>query len=466
MESWALSGTLGDIILDFALLSILLLAGTLARRYVPLFQRFLIPNSLLAGFLGLLIGPELLEIANFSLDRMGAYVYHLLALTFIGVGLQSRRRDMRYSVVNLGFMQVSVMVLQAVIGLAISLAVALLFLPDFIPATGMLLPLGFAMGPGIAFSIGNSWRAFGFEEAAAVGLSISAIGFLFAYVSGVWIMNRMLRNSAAASNSSESFTIDPSMRTGVRQSEDRPVGARLTFFSGAIEPLTVHVALIGLVYALTYAFVLGAEYLLVINDMAQEVPVIWSFHFIFANLIALGLRRAMDRLGLSHLLDTGMTRRLTGTLADYLIAASIAAISLRIAWTYAGPVVLMCIVGAIGTYYLLHWSSIRIFQTYRLERFIGIYAQMTGTISSGLALIRVTDPEYRSPVAEDLVLSSGMALAFGFPLLILINMPFTMFAGSIDGYVIVMSSLIAYLAVIAFFWYRFVRNASSDERLS
>lgn len=466
MESWALSGTLGDIILDFALLSILLLAGTLARRYIPLFQRFLIPNSLLAGFFGLLVGPELLEIADFSLDRMGAYVYHLLALTFIGVGLQSRRRDMRYSVVNLGFMQVSVMVTQAVIGLAISLAVALLFLPDFIPATGMLLPLGFAMGPGIAFSIGNSWRAFGFEEAASVGLSISAIGFLFAYVSGVWILNRSLRNSSDASNTIEGLTIDPSMRTGIRLSEDRPVGARLTFFSGAIEPLTVHVALIGLVYALTYAFVRGIEYLLVMSDMAQEIPVIWSFHFIFANLIALGVRRSMDKLALGHLLDDGMTRRLTGTLADYLIAASIAAISLSIAWTYAGPVALMCIVGAIATYYLLHWSSHRVFQSYRLERFIGMYAQMTGTISSGLALIRVTDPEYRSPVAEDLVLSSGMALVFGFPLLLLINMPFTMFSGTTEGYLIVMSLLIAYLGVIVWLWYRFVKRASSDERVS
>jgi len=247
MESWALSGTLGELFLDFSLLSILLLVGTVARKYVPLFQRFLIPNSLLAGFLGLLIGPEVLEIVSFSLDRMGAYVYHLLALTFIGVGLQSTRKDMRYAVVNLGFMQVSVMVIQAIIGLAIALAVALLFLPDFIPATGMLLPLGFAMGPGIAFSIGNSWRAFGFEEAASVGLSISAIGFLFAYVSGVWIMNRTLRTSSEASHSNETFSIDPAMRTGIRRSDDRPIGSRLTFFSGAIDPLTVPVALIGLV---------------------------------------------------------------------------------------------------------------------------------------------------------------------------------------------------------------------------
>ncbi len=459
MESWTIPATLGDVFLDFVLLSILLLFGTLARRYVPTFQKYLIPNSLLAGFIGLLIGPELLGLASFPLDRMGAYVYHLLALTFIGVGLQSSRREIRYSVVNLGFMQVTVMAMQGIIGLGIGLIAALLFLPDFNPATGMLLPLGFAMGPGIAFSIGNSWRAFGFEEAASIGLSISAIGFLFAYVSGVWIITRALHRGTETKEKAAKLNLADSMRTGIRVENDRPVGSRLTFFSGAIEPLTIHIALIGLVYGLTYGLTSGIERVMIMNGLEQEVPVLWSFHFIFANILGLGLRRLIDQFGIGHMLDDGMLRRTTGACADYLITASIAAISLKIAWTYAGPVVLMCVIGAACTYWLLRWSSDRVFQNHRLERFVGMYAQMTGTISSGLALIRVTDPEYRSPVAEDLVLSSGIALTFGFPLLILINMPFTVFAGSMNGYFVVILLLAAYLLIVSFLWYRFVRRA-------
>ena len=463
MESWIIPASIGDIFLDFALLSVLLIAGSIARRYVPLFRKYLIPNSLLAGFIGLLIGPEVFSIVTFSLERMGAYVYHLLALTFIGVGLQSSRRKIRYSVINLGFMQVSIMLIQGLIGLSIALGAALLFLPDLVPATGLLLPLGFAMGPGIAFSIGNSWSAFGFEEAGSVGLSISAIGFLFAYVTGVMIINRTLKSGDSSRAASRSEGFSSSMRTGIRDSEDRPIGARLTFFSGAIEPLTIHLALIGLVYGLTYVFAGGVERILVAQGMDQEVPIVWSFHFIFANLIALAVRRLIDVAGAGHLLDDGMMRRTTGTLADFLIAASITAISLQIAWTYAGPVLVMCFLGALGTYWFLKWSTQKVFTEYRFERFIGMYAQMTGTISSGLALIRVTDPEYRSPVAEDLVLSSGMALAFGFPLLILINMPFTLFAGSTSGYVIIISIMAAYLLIIGLLWYEFVKRSTHKE---
>ncbi|GMQ80693.1 MAG: hypothetical protein BMS9Abin05_0121 [Rhodothermia bacterium] len=463
MESWTIPASIGDLFLDFALLSILLIGGSIARRYVPVFRRFLIPNSLLAGFIGLLIGPEVFSIVTFSLERMGAYVYHLLALTFIGVGLQSSSRKIKYSVVNLGFMQVSVMLIQGLIGLSVALLAMLLFLPELVPAIGLLLPLGFAMGPGIAFSIGNAWSAFGFEDAASVGLGIAAIGFLFAYVSGVMIINRTLMARESSDTEGHSDGLSSSMMKGIRDAEDRPVGATLTFFSGAIEPLTVHLALIGLVYALTYAFTAGLEQILVAGGLDQEVPIVWSFHFIFANLIALGIRHLIDFAGAGHLLDAGMMRRLTGSLADFLITASIAAISLRIAWTYAGPVLVMSILGAWITYLFLKWSSQKVFTKYRFERFIGIYAQMTGTISSGLALIRVTDPEYRSPVAEDLVLSSGMALAFGFPLLILINMPFTVFSGSITGYIIIISIMIVYLLIIGILWYGFVQRSSHEE---
>ncbi|MDE2995662.1 MAG: hypothetical protein OXT73_02830, partial [Bacteroidota bacterium] len=94
-----------------------------------------------------------------------------------------------------------------------------------------------------------------------------------------------------------------------------------------------------------------------------------------------------------------------------------------------------------------------IFVHYRFVRFIGMFAQMSGSIASGLALLRVTDPEYRSPVAQELVLSSGMAMGFGFPLLILINMPFTMFDGSLYGFSLLLALMSAYLIVLGTVWF-------------
>ncbi|MDA0873766.1 MAG: hypothetical protein O3C45_01770 [Bacteroidetes bacterium] len=49
MEAWTLELSVSELFTDFMVISVLLLAGTLLRRYVPFFQRFLIPNSLIGG---------------------------------------------------------------------------------------------------------------------------------------------------------------------------------------------------------------------------------------------------------------------------------------------------------------------------------------------------------------------------------------------------------------------------------
>lgn len=451
MEFWTISAKFSDVLLDVGIVSLLLLVGAYACKTVHVLRRFLIPGSLFAGFLGFIIGPESLQVIGFSTDRMGVYVYHLLALTFIGVGLQSGGRKVQYSAVHLGFMQVVVMVMQGILGLGIALIASMILFPDLKPATGLLLPLGFAMGPGIAYSIGSSWSAFGFGDAASIGLSISAIGFVFAYVTGVMITTQFLKSRPSI----ESIP-DDQQETVAR--EKKSWIHRLS-----IEPLSIHLALFTLMYALTFVVASGLAWTLRFNGLEQEVPIVWSFHFIIANLIALGTKAVLVRLGKDQLIDRQLLRKTTSTIADYLIAASVMAISMQITWSYAVPVLLMCVTGALLTYLLLKWASYRVFTSYQFERFVGMYAQMTGTISSGLALIRVTDPAYKTPVAEDLVLSSGIALAFGFPLLLLINMPFTVFSESTRGYVMLLLILITYLVLTCLFWYVFLKRSKKSE---
>ncbi|NNE35220.1 MAG: sodium:glutamate symporter, partial [Rhodothermales bacterium] len=86
-----------------------------------------------------------------------------------------------------------------------------------------------------------------------------------------------------------------------------------------------------------------------------------------------------------------------------------------------------------------------------------LFGEQTGTVSSGLALIRIVDPGYRTPVARDQVLGSGTALILGFPLLLLINLPLTRFNGSDLGYAVVTALLCAYLVATIVAW-RLVRR--------
>lgn len=455
MDAWTLELRVSDLFLDAAIISILLLVATLLRRYVSLFQRFLIPNSLIAGIIGLLLGAQVLDWIPFDADRMGTWVYHLLALMFICVGLYPSGNEHSRGAVHLGFMQVTVMLIQGIAGLTVALLVMATWVPDLNPATGVLLPLGYAMGPGIAYSIGQSWTSFGFEGAGSIGLTIAAVGFLVAYVFGMILINRALKATGTEAKLPEYI------RTGVRRPEHVVEGARLTFSGAAVEPLTVHLALIGGIYLLTWLVATLLAEVLIMAGLEKELPVLWSFHFIIANVLAIMTRRAFLRGQRGAWVDHGMMHRISGAFADYMIAASIMGISLVFAWRFVIPLLLMCVLGAWLTYLFLRWACRKLFSLYRDERFISMFAQMTGTIASGLALLRVTDPEYRSPVAQELVLSSGMAAGFGFPLLILINLPFTLFDGSLQGFLILLGSMAAYLVLLVAAWLMYGRRTSS-----
>ncbi|MEM1270449.1 MAG: hypothetical protein AAF752_14600 [Bacteroidota bacterium] len=447
---WSLTFTAEQVILDLAFVSLLLVLATMLRRRVGFLQRYFVPNCLVAGVIGFSLGPGILDLLPISTERMGVYVYHLLALTFIAVGLRGRATTSRAALHN-GFIQILVFAVQTVIGLAIVSLVVLLIQPTLAPALGMLLTLGFGMGPGVAYAVGQSWEALGVEGAGSVGLTLSTAGFLVAYGTGIALVNRGIRRGEVGIEGQSSEAV----RTGfVEDSTPEPAGM-LTTSSAAIDALSLHVAVVGVVYLITFGLVSLAADGLVRAGLEREVPTLWSFHFIAANLLALLARRSIDRFASDRLIDAGLLNRLTGLCADYLIAASIMAINVTVIAAYALPISLLVLVGTPLTYLVVKWASRRSFTDHLFERFIGLYGEMTGTLTSGLALVRVTDPEYETPVAQDLALGSGVALTLGFPLLILINLPLTVFAGSWTGYAVVAGVLIVYAAGLLLAWRRF-----------
>ena len=56
------SAGLDTLFVSLAILGILLIVGTILRLYVPFFKKFYIPASLIAGFIGLLLGPSILKL--------------------------------------------------------------------------------------------------------------------------------------------------------------------------------------------------------------------------------------------------------------------------------------------------------------------------------------------------------------------------------------------------------------------
>lgn len=457
MSAWSLHITVGEFFLDFAWLGLLLVAGTWLRSKVGLLQNYLIPANLIAGVLGLLLGANLLGWIDLTTERLGVYVYHLLALLFIALGLRAPRKSIGISSVKFSLIFISTYLVQAIIGLMIAFLLFYTVIPDLFVGIGFLPPLAFGMNPGIAYSIGSNWEQFGFENGGVVGLTFSAFGFLVAYTAGISLVRTAMRNGKSEGGTAMTDFAE-TVKKGVTDTEGERSEERLTTFPENIESLSFHIGLIGGTFILTYALLEGMAMGLIYIGAESEVTTLWSFHFISAAIVALLVRKGLDLKGSSRLIDDVTMTRCSNLFMDFMIVASVAAISLVVVMHYWLPLLTISIAVSIATVALIWMMTRSAFSSYRHERFAAIFGNMTGTLQSALVLLRIMDPGMKSPVSYNLVYGSGLALVFGFPLLLLINAPVHYFEDMITGFWVVLFTLAAYLGIIAVSWIYLKKN--------
>ena len=462
MAFWSLDITVGEFFLDFSWMGLLLVLALWMRANIKLFQRYLIPANLIAGALGLMVGMNGFGLIDLTTDRLGAYVYHLLALLFIALGLRAPNKKVGLSSVKTGILFIIAYLVQGILGISIALILVYTIMPDLFVGIGFLPPLALGMNPGIAYTIGQSWEPFGFESGGVVGLTFSAAGFIAAYTTGIWAVRRGIKRGEAAYMMNEK-EMPNYLKTGLLPRSDKQNPGRLTTASEAVETLTVHIGLIGFTYILTYGVMKFFEFGLLSVGAEAEVSTLWSFHFIFAAILALVTRRFMDRNNLAGFVDDVTMTRVSNFFMDFMIVASVAAISLVVVGQYWLPLLLISLAAIGATWWTMQRLCYNAFKNFKLERFTAIYGNMTGTLQSGLLLLRILDSGMKSPVSYNLVYGSGLALILGFPLLLLINAPVYYFSDVIQGFWMVLITMIGYLILLLVAWQYLKRNGKNVE---
>jgi ESS family glutamate:Na+ symporter len=77
------------------------------------------------------------------------------------------------------------------------------------------------------------------------------------------------------------------------------------------------------------------------------------------------------------------------------------------------PITAICLIVAVFTTLFIVYFGRRL-DHFGFERFMAVYGTATGTGASGLLLLRIVDPEFKSPAAQEL----GLYNAFALPLLL------------------------------------------------
>lgn len=408
----------------FAVLLFSLLIANALKKAVPALEASLIPTSVLAGILLLVFSMiydrffavELFNSAIFSgsgYAYMEMITYHTLALGFIAGSLKSTggklSRKRTAEIFNTGVTTVSTYLVQAVVGMCITM-IAALVLPGFFKAAGLLLPFGYGQGTGQAMNYGNIYETqFGFAGGKSFGLTVAALGFLSASIGGVIHLNILKKRGKLKLNKAEEGAIT---ENEIQSLDEIPM-------QESIDKFTIQVALIAVSYMIAYIlmWILG-------NLIPGMKAVIYGFNFLLGVLAATLVKATLNLLKKKGIAKREYTNNFLLTRAsnffyDIMVVAGIAAIRQDLIDQYWGILLILGVVGLVVTYAYNRVVVKALFPEYKEEQFLAMYGMLTGTASTGVILLREIDSEFQTPVADNLVYQNFPAIAFGFPIMLL-----------------------------------------------
>jgi len=424
------------VMLNALLIAALLLGASLLLR-LPGLRDASIPVSILAGVLGLALGPDLSGVLPLDRGLLESAVYHGLAIVFIAVGLQSPPAGKRGAGATSMAFAIPIMgVTQGLIGLLVVLMIGGGLHPGF----GLLTPYGFEEGPGQALSIGTAWEKFGLHDGAQIGLIIAALGFAWAIVVGIPLV---------AVGRRLGWVSGPTPRTSWREIEDEDEGARP---SGTLDVLTAQVVAVGAVYLATYLAMLGLNYAL--KPLGDVAEMVWGFQFIVGALLAIPARSVVVRLAPINPLDDQLLGRIAAVSVDVVTCAALSAIAIGVFEANWFALLLVTGLAGLATLAISLWVQRRGFPQEPFEHAVVLFGMSTGTLPTGLALLRILDPEMRGVVPTSCVLGSALAIVTSAPLyLFVLLIPVQAWPdGYPDAAWITVGILVAYLAILLGLW--------------
>lgn len=182
------------------------------------------------------------------------------------------------------------------------------------------------------------------------------------------------------------------MLTGLVKENDRSAFGENTVNAMSIDTLTWHFSLILVAVGMAYGINAGLKALF----PAVSFPV-----YGLALLCSIMLQRILKIVRLDEFVDKKIITHIGSSATDYLVAFGVASINISVVVKYLVPI---AVISVVGFAFVIAWFWIvspRFFRNYWFERGIYIFGLSTGVMATGVILLRVTDPEFKSGVLED-----------------------------------------------------------------
>ena len=391
-------GTVQNLLLYVSVIGLLLVISTIIRLKVPLLRKAFIPASLLAGIIGLILGPHVLKIIPPEITAsMGALPGQMIVIVFacmlLGIKKTNDGATLTHNAISglawlwmSSFLQVGV----------VCLLCAFLFLPVFgvDPMFGSVFEIGFAGGHGTAGGMAQVFKQLGWADGGDVGKTTATIGLMAGIIGGMIMINygvrkrytKVLTEPATGNTAKEVFP-----------EGEREVAAEATVSSDVVEPFAFHLGIIGISvligWEIVYFFKTAFHY---------SLPL-----FPFAMIGGWIINAIVQRTEYRDMFDRKIFQRIQGMALEILVVGAMASISIPIVLAYWMPLLIGSVVVIAMMVFLFFYVSPHIYTDNWFEHGIIRFGAFTGVAAVGYMLLRTTDPKMET--------DAGTVYALGCP---------------------------------------------------
>ncbi len=442
--------------LALATIWVLLVGAHYARRNSQALSKLFLPGSIIAGFVALIAGPDVIgrifgafEATEVVLSQglipaevfaiwhalPGLLINVVFASLFLGKTIPRPRTIWRRAAPVVTYGQ-TIAWGQYVIGF---LLVIFLLEPifDVNPMAAALIEIGFEGGHGTAAGLIPVFEELDFMEGADLALGLATVGLLSAIVTGTIMINWAARTNrldarvkpldVEAVPEEMAGLLGKNSSNGQSAGEDQP-----------IDPLSLHLGFIGVAVLVGW---LCLETLVMLERytwgrftdvvILTHVP-LFPFAMIGGVVVQIFLARKWGR----HIVDRQLVNRIAGTALDIIIVAALATLSLTTITANMIPFVLLAVAGVAWNVLGFLWLAPRLIPSHWFENGIPNFGQSMGMTVTGILLFRMTDPENRSHGLENFgykqllfepIVGGGLFTAAALPLIFQFGAPAMLF---------------------------------------
>lgn len=434
---------------DFAIAGAFILIGQLLRAKVPLLQKLFLPASLIAGFLGLLFGPNGLNVIPLS-ESISGYSSALIMFIFASIGLKGIKlssKGLKGETERAGsyvFHRLLAQALQFSLPIIFSILVISNIEPNINYGFGLLVAAGFFGGHGTAASVGASFAELGWPDATDLAMTSATVGILTGVIGGL-IFIRWATKKGYTHYIKDFAYISGDLRTGLFSKDARPVAAQETISTTSLDSFCFHLSLMLIPMALGYW--INKTYIKSIISIPAYIVT-----FVIALIIYFIFGRSEE--GLYKYIDKRYFSHISGTATDYLVFFGITTTSIPVIVKYALPFGLLMLFGILLCVFTMRVLGPAMNNESWFERSLFAWGAYTGVVAIGFVLLRIVDPDNKSKTLNDVAITTPLCtivemFAWGFGPLMLLSGQHWLFVGI---YLIEAIALFA-AARIFKFWY-------------